>query len=169
MGPVVQSWCDSYGASTLWLDLRPAPQEGIHAWYCPSQKCMAMETVGLRVWNYYCFAKWTIVKMPWQYYAYTYRFLLLSSVVRATSFCIGQWLMQRLLTGQSAQSKWLLSSQPQMRLLNPTCFKVRELWTELKKELRARGWRGASCIVFWTWYGYSTELKAEATCTRWNS
>lgn len=51
---------------------------------------------------------------------YTHRSVVLSALVREASFCSGHWLMQRLITCQSAKNSCLLSAHPKTVFLH--CF-----------------------------------------------
>ena len=74
---LAQWWHEGYGGNYYLLDLKPSPEEGIHAWYCkPGQKPMSLDDTG----------KYTSVVLLNEYvdklpskYVQTYRSVLFST------------------------------------------------------------------------------------------
>lgn len=64
-------------------------------------------------------------------YVHVYRSVLLSTLIRGVSFCSEKQLMQTLLTGQSAESKWL--SLNWTLILNPERFREPDVEEEVER------------------------------------
>lgn len=87
-------------------------------------------------------------------YVYSH-IILLSTLIREVSFCSAKRWLQRCVTGQSKDNKWLLDAQPYVSCLysSPT-----EKTSQKKGKQEVKSWRTVVVVMwnteFWAWHGW---------------